>query len=282
LAIHQNEMLQAQREGREAPSAEKVDEVVLSQYPAALDAFLERAGATEEMLVVGNFTLTDLAYLREVKAFLRQTRPEMADPFKGDSLTYYRTAMALLEQARVRRMGPITAAKAWEIKRQRAAQPNALFTPLDGRGAPRWGGIFPNVRVSDTTYVSKPTGEVPGAATRVLTLYGDRQLEMFRQRVLLGKYGLTPGPQAQESMAMELEAERQRLLDLDPIDGQPPTWRWNVSPSELGFEVEAVAIERDAPDFGLSAWEAIPIQQALEQMAEFHRSRGSDAAPPVI
>lgn len=281
LAIHQNEMLQAQREGREAPSAEKVDEVVLSQYPAALDAFLERAGATEELLVVGSFTLSDLAYFREIKAYLRQTQAELADPFRGDSLRYYRTAMALFEKARVQRMGPITAAKAWEIKRQRAKQPHVLYAPLDGRGAPRWGGIFPNVRVSDTAYVSKPTGEATGTTTRVLTLHGDRLLEQRRVQ-LLGKYGLTPGPQAQAAMALELEGERQKLLTTDAPEGERPTWRWNATASDLGFEVEEVMVERDSPDYGLSAWEAIPIQQALEQMAEFHRSRGSDAAPPVI
>lgn len=284
IAIHQNEAMQAQQEGREVPTATAVDAAVLEQYPAALDAFLAKSGAEREMLVVGDFTLRDLGYLREVKAYIRQHNPQLADPMQGDSLRYYRLAMQLLEQARVRRMGPMTAAQQWATKQQRAAQPNALFAPLDGQGAPRWGGIYPSVRVKETVLQAQPTDEVvrPSQRTRVLTLHGERLLEQFRTTVIYGKYGPTPHPTMQTAAAMELETERSRLLHQEAQGEETPTWRWDVSPAELGFEMTEVEMEVDRPDYGLSAWEGVPIVEAMEQLIEFHRSvSGEDPVPPM-
>lgn len=276
VAIHQNERLQAQREGREQAPAEAADAEVLEQYPAALDAFLQQVGAPRDMVVVGDLTLRDLALLREVKQWIKERHPSLADPMRGDSLRYYRLAVQLLEKARAKGMGPMTAARRLEIRQQRAAQPNVLFEPLDGRGPSRWGGIYPNVRRKVTVQQSRPTGEVIPAAPplRVLTARGELLLERYRVQ----KFGSFPDPRVQAQAALDIERERERLLELE---SDPPTWRWSVTPEQIGFELVDVEVEQDGPDVGMGEWGSISLNDALQQMARFLKDRGSDAAPSV-
>jgi hypothetical protein len=167
-----------------------------------------------------------------------------------------------------------------------------LFPPLNGRGGPKWGGIYENVMVPSTVKVLGDPVQGPKqlmGRSKVLTWLGNEELARYERETVAGKY---PAPSPMDwnqpwaaARAAELEAKRVELLETDQGDLplEQHVWRWDVKLEELGFEILEEEVMVPTPE---KPWESVlggglTIAQVVEQLAAFHRARtGADPEQP--
>jgi hypothetical protein len=283
LQVHENELAQAARDGAVPVGTNQVDAKAADGYEEAVSAFLDAAGADPRERVLGGFTAQEVGWLREIKDELRLTQPNLLDPRQCPADAYYRQVVAMFERARELNYGPRTARLRWEIQEERRRHPNTLYSPLDGRGPAKWGGLYPSVRRQVTVERQVPEqGPRRVLENRVLTGLGHRLMAEFEAHIQ-AKHGPTGFFHAamEQQMARERENRYNQLLSAEQEPGKESewTWRWDYTLEQLGFGVEEIEVTIEVAD---KPWEGVlgqtSVAELLEQMAEFHRRKG--VVPP--
>ena len=273
MQIEANRVAQQVRDGviTEAEAHGAADPRAAEGYGPALEAYLAEVGA-QGMAVLGSMDQKDVTYLREIKTWLRQNRPELADPARGSSDRFYRQVAAMLEQARRRGMGPITASRSAAEQAARKQQPNVLFEPLDGRGGAKWGGVYPNVKGTvTTTQQQREQGPKRRTEHKRLTPAGEIRMKRWEMNNPPGM-----GMSAQ-TLGIRREQEMTRLLTTPEGEG---LWMWSFTLEELGFETVEVDRETQGPDHAYGGlFGGLSIPELMQQLAGFHQSKGKNPSP---
>lgn len=271
IQIHRNQLMERQKEQGKEYTQEELDERVKEAYPEAVNAYLAAVGGDSSDLVIGTVTKRDLGYLREIKQYINEQRPDLSQPFNGQGLSYTRLVGQLLERSRQRSMGPITAQNAAIERKERAKHPNILYQPIDGRGPAKWGGVYPSVRKKEIKMVSTPTGEVgPSREMKVLSALGQLEVKRFKAERLFDP--LSNNPAVMQDQALRIEEKINELMATPRDQGM---WLVNVMPGEIGYEVKEVETWVERPDYGqASGFDAVDLNTAIKQMIEFHEAKG--------
>lgn len=278
--IHQNQINEDLREGRitAEEALDRPEQLAAGDYQAALEEYLRTIGTGADAAVLGSMSLQDVKYLKEAKRWIETNRPELADPSNsaGGQGRFFSLVARLLEQSRQKGMGPITAQRAAQERAQRRTQPNVLFEPIDGRGGPKWGGVYPNVRTKTTrqSLVPEQGPRRMSAPYRVLTDKGLAKLGLWEKQNRMA-YGLEPGAPAEDARGTARDKESQRLMATPEEEGM---WRWYSTLESLGFDVVEEEVEVDGPDrYQSGEFGGFDISELIQQMQNFHRSK--DAGP---
>lgn len=263
--------------GADQPNDGKKDQRTLDAYQAALKEFMVQASGDPGATVLGQWTPKDLTLLRECKRHVQKTRPDLADPARSSAASYYGLVERLFRRARVAGMGPITAANAAAERQARREHPNTLYESLDGRGGPKWGGIYPNIQVPTTTRTPTPQqGPLRENSYPVLSPDGQRLLNLYEQQRMfeLGGLGGRP-PQLDE----DLRRYRAELMATPIEQGM---WMMHVVKERLESGWEEEEGTTSAPDVSWGGeFGGISINELVTQMQQFHQDKGHDPANPA-
>ena len=271
LQIHRNQLMEEQKRSGKTFTQDELDAKVVKDYPQAVAAYLAAIGSDCGDLILGSMTMKDLSYLREIKQFLRERAPKLQ---KGEALPYFRKVGDLLEKARQRGMGPMTAEGAYVEQQRRKQHPNVLFEPLDGRGPAKWGGVYPSITKKVTVQVAKANGEVgPSVELKVLSNQGRDVLKAWKDKYLWDEFSSEPS--IQQKQALQIEKKTKELLAMPRDKGM---WLINVLPGDIGFDLVDREIEVTGPDFGTSiGLDKVSMSDAVAQMMKFQESKGFEA-----
>ena len=274
IQIHRSKKQQEELEV-ESPVSEEQD------ISAVLEAYKAVTGHDVEETLIGGFSLREFNYLREIKAYIKQKNPRLANPLEESAENYYATAYALFEKAQAAGVGPITQERMWEEAQQRKLYPHTLFKPLDGRGGAKWGGMYENIKVENPAYRANPVqGPVALSRTRQLTLHGENLLNTYKQRESISKFGFDPRGKALESRDRDLQRVREELLSHEAKEGERPTWEMKVNPQDLGFEMEEYTVSQDTADHAYEqVLGGVKVGEVIEQIADFLERRNGGERP---